>query len=488
MGNNPNKIINVDYIGVVREVVNGFEYEEMTIARSRQDILQTIESMIKDESLTACDMSDYFSSFFTIKKDYNYCYPYSYSSVHYGHSGGFFPEFMDRKEYQSFLSELDEQYRIELDRLGWESDRDIKRERIKKDKISFAEKCKCYVFALDYYSLFKQLDNDKSIKMLSTEVVGEYSPKSTMEFKITKDISFSLHTNFRYGNSSCFFLNMCYKGIQLLFYSDYVKYYFANAVDIVRHTKSYEPRRENWPEALNLVASYSVKAHHTPERFEVEFIGGQISEMLGGLRNLMNGRTSLESLIDEMTRFAQKSSYIGLRSISASERASFLAFPKEMGLVYKTEKVTGALDLLESMRVFTSICSSVEEGIAEIQQMNRILAPQIVETVESVEAEIAVLKREVEVMAADEQALTSMIEPYLNERATFLETVDPEKCPDPLKKFDEDHPAYVQLSKRKDEVHAKRLLLSREINFRTSFRDRMQKCFDKIISFGLIVE
>lgn len=487
MDNCPDKTTNVDYIGVVREVSNIFEYVELTIIRSHQDILQTTESMIKNESLTACDMSDYFSSCFPVKKDFNYCYPYSYNSIHYGDPGGFFPEFMNRNKYQNLLSELEKEHRIELDRLGWESKRNIRQERIRKDKKAFWDKCQCYVFALDYYSLFKQLEKDRSIKMFSTEVVGEYSPKSTMEFKITKDISFSLHTNFRYGNSSCFFLNMSYKGIQLLFYSDYVTYYLANAVDIIRHTKSFEPKRENWPDALRMVAAYSTKAHQAPERFEVEFIGGQISEMLSGLRNIMKGQSSLKSHIDNMTRFAQTSKYIGLRTISDSDRASFLAFPQEMELVYKTEKITGALDLLESMKVFTSICSDVMEAISEIQQMNRSLAPKIVESIQMVESELADLNRRVKALTADEQTLASMIEPYLDERAAFLEKVDRDKCPEPLKKFDEDHPVFVQLSQRKDEVQARKLLLSLERDFRTSYRDRIQKCLDKVIASGLLV-
>lgn len=485
--------INVDFIGIVRKSGDGFIYEELQIPRSHQETMERLKSMVEDDKMTACEMSVFFDAGFPIKNDFNYCYPNNYWDVNYGPSAGAYPEFTSRDDYQKVLDLEESKLREELtsdgkktrDEIEAEVDKHIKR-LIAVAKEGFYARCEYYLNAFDYSSLRKQINHDHSVKMYSTEVIGEYAPTSTMTFSLTSDISFSLHTNFRFGNSSCFFLKMCYKGVQLLFYSDYVKYFYANAVDIVRYTKHFDPLRENWPTALKFVAEYSTKANQTPGRFEEEFINGQVSILVNGLRDIMEGRVSVKSHIDNMTKFAQESKYIGLRTISGSDRAAFKVYPEEMDLIFKSEKITGALDLLESMKDFSSITSVVEGAISEIQVMNRTIAPRLEGSIREVESALDRLNRRIEYLTAEENRLTSLIEPYWAERAAFLEKVDRTICPEPLKKFEEDHPEYVKLSKDKESISAERVKLSQERTFRTSYRDRLQHCLDKVNASGLI--
>ena len=481
--------INVDYISVVRKNAYGFEYDEISINHSHQETLKRLDSMVKDDNMTACEMASYFASCFPIQNDFSYCYPNNYWDYNYGPSAGVFPEFVKKEEYSRALDSEKKKFKEALTNSGKYTSSEIDKEisnhikrLISTAKEKFYEKSMHYVEAFDYYTLLRRLESDRSIKMFSTEVIGEYNPKATMTFKLTEDISFSLHTNFRFGNSSCFFMKMSYKGILLLFYSDYIKYYFANAIDIVRYTKQYSPQRECWPDALKMVVEYSNMAHRTPKRFEEEFVEGQLSDLLNGLRDIMSGHVSVKNHI--ATRFAQSPKYIGLRAISGSDIEVFGVYPNEMNLVFKSEKITGALDLLESMRAFTNISSKVEGTISEIKRMNEGFAPQINKALQEAESNLIDLNNKISALTAEENRLTALIEPYWAERSEFLASVNRTECPEPLKMFEEEHPDFVEYTKQKSIVVSERALLSREKNYRLLFRNRLQNCLEKISGYN----
>ena len=485
---------NVDYICVVRKSENGFEYDKISIPRSHQDMMKKLETMILDDRSTVCDMGALFDSSFPIKNDFNYCYPNNYWDVSYSSSSGVYPESIKEERYLNELKAKKEEYRNTLIKEGDKAPDEIEgivstkvRDWARDWKKGCFKRRQEYIYAFDYYSLLRQLEKDKSVKMYSTEVIGEYSPKSTMSFKISEDITFTLHTNFRFGNSSCFFLKMTYKGVQLLFYSDYVKYYFASALDIVRYTKRFNPLRENWEDALKIVADYSNKAQHNPRRFEEEFIDGQITELVHGLREIKGGALSVKSHIERMTQFAQQSLYIGLRTISGLEVSAYRLHPEDMELVYKTEKITGALDLLESMRVFTTVSSKVDSAIAEIQEMNRSIAPQILSAIDKIELELSSLNLKIESLTEDEIRLSALLEPYEAKRSSFLENVDRTKHPDPITEFENENPEYVELSKKKGKAMNEKWTLTQERDYRLSFKNSLQQCLDRIKTSGLLV-
>ena len=98
--------------------------------------------------------------------------------------------------------------------------------------------------------------------MLSTEDIGWTS----YEYKANEDVVIFIHTNFGYGNSSYFFLNMRYKGIDILPYTSIVHYYKANIVDLCRHTRQYSMKRDSWNVAFNLVVEAANMAKNNPEK------------------------------------------------------------------------------------------------------------------------------------------------------------------------------------------------------------------------------
>jgi hypothetical protein len=107
-------------------------------------------------------------------------------------------------------------------------------------------------------------------------------------FLITDDIEIKIHTNFGFGWSSYFYLGLTYKGIKILPYSFFVKYYYADRRDIARYTRLYSTEHESWNYAFNFVENVAEQAAEGDESFATEFIMNEVNEMVYCLRRILN--------------------------------------------------------------------------------------------------------------------------------------------------------------------------------------------------------
>ena len=139
-----------------------------------------------------------------------------------------------------------------------------------------------YVDADEYMAVFESVKCNDTHKMYSSENIGW----TTFIYPISDNVKFEVRTNFGYGRSAYFRVNLLYKGIQIIPYSDVVKYYFANMQDLCQFTRQYRPRRESWQISLNFVVETTNLAHANPEQFVKTWIKNELEEMMKGLRRL----------------------------------------------------------------------------------------------------------------------------------------------------------------------------------------------------------
>ena len=118
--------------------------------------------------------------------------------------------------------------------------------------------------------------------MFSNEAIGWYEP----DFQIADDILISVRTNFCYGSSAYFYVNLNYKGINILPYSDIVTYFWSNMMDNVRYTRDYYPFRSNWKYVLSFVKEVSNMITIDRKRFEKEWIMDELANMMEGLKTI----------------------------------------------------------------------------------------------------------------------------------------------------------------------------------------------------------
>ena len=217
--------------------------------------------------------------------------------------------------------------------------------------------------------------------MFSTEYIGLKS----FVYDINNDIQFSLHTNFCYGQSSHFVVNLTYKGINILPYSMAVTYYYANMVDIIRYTRMYEPCRSNWNIALDFVTKISNEAITNPSEFVHNWIINEIQMMMSGLKRFAdNPSTAFKGLL--------KNKSIGglstIRNKSNSEDYDYKIYPHEMEIAKQAEKISGALNFLTNLESLSQIFPEVSNNIQAIKDMNINLLPTFVKNIDDISKEV----------------------------------------------------------------------------------------------------
>lgn len=118
---------------------------------------------------------------------------------------------MERTEYLSYLAKLDKEMLEEIEKQQRERRAEIKNEYVRKIR-------RC-IYAMDYYKALPSVKT--SSLMYFSENIGWYRP----DYTITDNVQISVRTNFCYGRSAYFHVNLNYKGINILPYSDIVVYF-----------------------------------------------------------------------------------------------------------------------------------------------------------------------------------------------------------------------------------------------------------------------
>lgn len=420
--------MNLNYIDVLEEVNGILEFHQIDIKQNGTEIIDKLNQMLENDNQSVLDMQGHFTREYTPKQDYrmpyanknksfyDYCHPHSYKSRYI--SGAEYPKIFTFNEYNQhikdkrvqYTEDLNEQYKSKYDDKGLttkeykelvaniphkvdEMINDLKYSL----KSSFKKQVVRYIHADNFYRTMQEVRSADSCKMVSTETIGF----TTYDYTINSDIEFIVKTNFGYGSASYFYVNLKYKGIDILPYSDYVKYYYANMVDFVRYTRLYDVVRDSWNIAFSFVEEIGNLAILEPTKFVEVWIRNECREMMTGLRRIADN--PVKSIKDMIGKFGQKSKdkdnhSICLRNVYQSEVDLYKAYPEEMTIAYKVEKISGALLLLNKLRELVPLYSSITGDIDEIKAMNLDLVPEIESRIQRISKEIrnkhSVLKKE----------------------------------------------------------------------------------------------
>lgn len=380
--------INVDYIGIVTESTDKtVSYKQIQIENDYVELTRKLNDMIYNANVSVLDMQVYFEREF--KKGYgllyyNYCYPYSYDSSYI--DGAKYPQLYNYSEYQEMLKKTSSQTL----------------------KQKFASQCNRYIQAYIYNRKLVTLKQNNANKMFSTENIGW----TYYSYTINQDIKIELRSNFGYGTSSYFFVNLSYKGIDILPYSYMVRYFKANMADFIRYTRNYEVERSSWKFALSFVAETSNFAICQPENFVSKWIINEVDDMMSGLNRLAENphhffeNYKISRTIDGM---------ITVRNISEQEKNDYYIYPKEMDIAKQAEKISGALLLLQKLEPLISIYPKIESHIQSIKDLNRKLLPSFRYSVTDIKDEIKIREQWVQNLKNEKEILEQQCQPDFDE-------------------------------------------------------------------------
>ena len=393
-------MINVDFIGVVSLTASGLlEYRRLPITKLFDEQIQFLKAMCDNENRTLMDLQDYFQEFMP-KNDYpqgyDYCGPYDYRESYIYLAR--YPHIYTLDEYKSELNDdemlvtsnfLQEHNAKNISELSHEQNELLRKELISSKiilkrliKQNFFKSASRFIQAYRFYKELSIVRNESRNKMFSTENIGW----TEFKYSISDDIKFYMKSNFGYGNSSYHFLNLTYKGVDVLPYSALVKYYRVNMVDFYRYTRQYIPTRENWEVALGFVVETANLAIQDKNAFVEKWIRNEIKEMVSGLEIISQ---QPDKCIDNFfCKSNEVTNLLYVRNTTNFDRNEYLAFPDEITTIFKAEKLSAALLLLDKLQLLAPAHAVASEAIERIKELNFSFYPNLKEYIVKIEQDI----------------------------------------------------------------------------------------------------
>lgn len=503
------RIINRDYIGVVREIDGFLKYEEVEISQS-DAFIEEIDSMKENNSYSLLDVQQRFLqeypresfspdgvSFRALEGYYDYLYPQSYLDAYV--TGAAYP-IMSEDRYNEALKIKEELLRNQyisspivqnsLGLLKAKSEKDfedalgkiestIKEELDKyKNGLRRAFDFKPFVYAHNYKLTLGKIISQSDVRMYSTDQIGW---KGFM-YKINDDITVHINTNFGYGTSSYFFCNLKYKDINILPYSYTVDYYYVDMTDFIRCTRCYFPERASWDKVFDFTVLVANMAKHEPERFIREWIVNEVEDMMKGIRldtSCSDKRFEYFLSAENKKAFFQKNEIAGyrfkniIRNCVEWDRDEYKVDPVEKVFAYKVERITGCLLLLDNLQKLTEIAPVIIPYIAEIEQMNIILQPELEMHMNKISADIKQLSSSLDDIIKKLAPLESLLDSHQMQIEKMRKEMND-------KKAEEIYEEVIILKDKIKNIMKEKEKLKTDKRLREKFLEILTKCKNRI--------
>lgn len=463
--------------------VNGqFKNIELPINRPEQFIAE-LKAMIDNPNRTVWDMQSLFSSKFKPTNEYlDYIYPYSYNSSYVG--GIQYPRLSGydelRKSWdetgnaarESYYASCEQNGNVPNDKEATQRETNAINDLKKRQKVNFIDGALRWINARCYAEYASQLNRNNSVKMYSKENIGW----SSFTHQINDDIKIALKTNFGFGNAAYFLMAVQYKGLDILPYSYIVKYYKAGMADIVRCTRSYRPSRESWSASFDFLSDFVNQSMADPETFVESYIMKEVTEMMQGLEAIA---INPKGFIDRIGSRAADPCVINVRPMFNEDRVRMQSYPEETPILFKVEKITGALDFLNSLTAIAREVNTIQPHIDRLLEINMSLYPEIQDAIIKINEKIAqqdIIKTNLESQIS---ILSENLAPFEDE-ITKLREVATKDYPFVMSDYEISHPEYKTLKGEKSDLQSRLYKVNRLINDFKSFINTLNVSVKKL--------
>ena len=211
---------------------------------------------------------------------------------------------------------------------------------------------------------------DKSILIFSHRRDGWSNPV----YQLTSNFSVEIKTNFGYGSASYFHSKLKYKEIEITPFSEWIDYELAKFSEIIRYTKKYELKNENWLDAMEFSRDACNLSMTDERKFIEKYVIDECESMVSGLENIFT-----------------KDHF----SFKGRENTQYSLDKEGHVLVeFRGEKISGALDFIGKILEFEKI-GSIKHFIDRIETCNKKMQPILIEESKTLVVKIANLKDEI---------------------------------------------------------------------------------------------
>ena len=175
--------------------------------------------------------------------------------------------------------------------------------------------------------------------------------------------------------------------------------------------------------------------------------------------------------------------------MNSEEESRFGAYPEEMSMVIKAEKITGALDFVENLTKLSSTLPGIGDSIDRIKEMSREILPDIRAAINKLVSEIgnlqekkAKIEHSLELLQAKADTHTLEIDTLWELRKKKDETVSRTSVEEDYRAK---HPDYAELCVKIDKIENDLNRTLRELRLREEFRNNFSDCVRRVENAGL---
>lgn len=476
------KNIDRTHIIVLQEIDGQLKNVELPITRPEQFIAE-LEAMIENSNRTVWDMQSLFSSRFSKGVAYlDYIHPYSYNSSYVG--GIRYPNMTGYDELRKswtdighsarefYLASCKENGKTPESSIAFQEETKSIENLKKRQKQNFFGEAMRWIDAICYNEMASQLNRNSSVKMYSKENIGW----SSFTHQINDDIKIALKTNFGFGSAAYFLMAIQYKGLDILPYSYIVKYYKAVMADIVRCTRSYSPCRDSWSASFDFLSDFVNNSIADPNSFVESYIMREVTEMIQGLEAIA---VNPKGFIERIGSRNADPCVINVRPMFGDDRVRMQLYPDETPILFKVEKITGALGFLTSLTAIAKEVSAVQSHIDRLLEINLSLYPEVQDAIVKITGKVneqTAIKTNLE---SQIEILSMKLAPFEEEVSRLRAESNPER-PFIMSQYDVDHPDYAELKVQKSELQSQLYKVDRLINDLSSFVCTLNRSLSKL--------
>ena len=417
-----------------------------------QDQLDELKRMADNDNRSVLDMQDYVkgSSLRRLSQDFDFCSCLS-----------------DSYQWISCLQPISfADYRKEIDEYDKQGDKAGKEIYARDQRQRYYNRIAYRVLPAMLEDLSNDLYKAPSVLAYSHRRVGWASPA----FNLNDDIKVVYLTNFGYGSASYFFLQIYYKGIGILPYSQWIHYRKACASDIIRYTRRYHLDNQEWMKTMSFTADIYNSAVSDPASFAEKNILNEVEEMVSGLENIQSA-----------TSYRAQESFFNPNTI--------IITGDDM-VRFKGEKISGALGFLDQLQTLAPITDKVGFYIKRIMNCNFAVVAELEKAISSKKKYLETILASIEKEQPKWDELSSQNSEYNKMRDEMRDVIAEEKefegktwstiSDERDKRFAKEHPEYAAFKAEYDAEHKVYYDLCAKRDQAQSFIEEIQSYLDKI--------
>lgn len=351
--------INEEYVIVLKKISSRkFDIDYVNIENPYLRVIQKLVKMCNDSSFTIPEIIKYLEQskrLDELSSDYSYCEDLL----------GAFQELSVNN--RSYIKDIKIQHKkiIETENKQLFHLR-VLRSRIKNNYSTWSK-------AYSIKRIYEKCKTNEEVSIFSHRMMGWSNP----EFRISKNLSVQIKSNFGFGQSSYFISVLKFKNFKITPFSYWVEYRYAKYSEILQCSSSHNVQNESWYEAIEFIKDASNLSLKSEKMFIKKYIIDELDKMLDGLNNILNSQ-KFHILHDPCIR------------------TRYLLSGHEL-INLRAEKISGSLDFIESILNFNEI-TSTKTFADRIERINKETQPILISELKKTRKEIQKLKLEKDVI------------------------------------------------------------------------------------------